>query len=126
MAGYEGRGVVVSIYLDPEAEGVTASHLKAFEQGHYGPIFGPPIGAEGMMGDPLHRRIEDSMQSRPQGSLYTGWSLDYNVSPSAVQPIPRSFSQYPLGQAPTDLTKQYDTYISDQEPVNKGDAMDET
>lgn len=33
--------MVVSIYLDPEAEGVTNAHLRAFEEGHYGPIFGP-------------------------------------------------------------------------------------
>lgn len=29
----------MSIYLDPEAVGVTASHLRAFEDGKYGPIF---------------------------------------------------------------------------------------
>jgi hypothetical protein len=32
---------VVTIYLDPDAEGVTSAHLKAFERGKYGPIFAP-------------------------------------------------------------------------------------
>jgi hypothetical protein len=37
--GYENRGVVATIYLDPKAEGITEQTLTAFEDGQYGAIF---------------------------------------------------------------------------------------
>lgn len=65
--------------------------------------------------------------SIPRESSYSSQSVGYSVLPSSWQPIPipRSFSQFPLGQAPKDITEQYDDYVSNQEHVDEEDAMEE-
>jgi hypothetical protein len=143
--GYEGRGVVVSIYLDPEAERVTANHLKAFERGAYGPIFGPMAGLGVMVGyhsnatskfpPPMAistpRYSYNSFPEAPKTGLSTTQSLSKSVGfsksmASSDKSIPRAFWQYPLGQDPTVTTKQYDTFLSNQERVDEDEAMDGT
>jgi hypothetical protein len=37
--GYHDRGVVATIYVDPNADGITEETLSDFEDGKYGPIF---------------------------------------------------------------------------------------
>lgn len=70
--------MVVSIYLDPAAKGVINAHLRNFENGSYGPIFG-------------HSHLNSTTQTQ-QAPEYT-----YQHTTASLQ-TPRSFQYtYPAG-----------------------------
>ena len=76
----------MTIYLDPDAQGVTAAHLKAFERGKYGPIFASKQGQQSTA----------TQQAPSYTHLPTTTSMNYSI-PSAV---PRGFS-YPIPTSPS-------------------------
>jgi hypothetical protein len=69
---------VVTIYLDPDAEGVTSSHLKAFERGAYGPIFGP-------------KQSQQSTATQ-QASSYTHLPTTISTNYGTQVAVPRAYS----------------------------------
>jgi hypothetical protein len=69
----------VTIYLDPEAEGVTAEHLKAFQEGKYGPIFAPR---------PSSATVQPSAYTTQQAMIPTVYGTPGSVPRSLNVPYP--------------------------------------
>jgi len=114
---------------------VTANKLTVFEQGLFGPVFKSTVNDGRVAGNHHDRKPKISAPrplSRTEASRYSQacnveQPKPYSLGYSQEQPIPpRSFLLYPLGQAPEDITMQYDTFISNQQHGDDEDAMEET
>jgi len=79
----------VTIYPDPDAEGVTPAHLKAFERGKYGPIFAP-------------KQSQQSTATQPAPS-YTYAPTAASTGYGTQGAVPRDFS-YPMSTIPSGYT----------------------
>jgi hypothetical protein len=110
---YNDRGVVVKIYLDPGAEGVSPAHLRAFEKGEYGPIF----------------KTDLELPSYPSAYALTVSPATYAYKPSGAvssDTLPASFArkaQYtaPPAALPTAYTLDARTttdYVEDDEEMD--------
>jgi hypothetical protein len=129
---------VVTIYLDPDAEGVTTGHLKAFERGKYGPIFSPkqsqpssythlPTTIPSTYGDPnaVPRGYSYQLPANPSGyaasggyAVPPGYQFPSGYAPPSGHNAPSGYATTPMIQPSTNI---YDEDDEDDEPEENKD-----